>query len=67
MPPSRPPAELRCPNALHGILVDGLLEVKCQKSWCRPHPHAVVLHKFDPVTGELVRTEYYMDPSKESS
>lgn len=55
-------AELRCPNFLHGILVDGLIEIKCRKAYCRPHPGAVVLHRFDPHTGELVETKYYMDP-----
>jgi hypothetical protein len=48
-------------------LIDGLLEIKCQKSYCRPHPHAVVLHRFNPVTGELVETKYYLDPNKENT
>lgn len=53
--------ELRCDNILHGVLNDGLLEVKCRSRFCGAGPGVVVIHKFDPETGELVRTNRYKD------
>lgn len=56
--------ELRChPANLHAILTDdGLLEVKCASRFCGYKPGVVVLHYFDPLNGELVKTNKFSDP-----
>lgn len=59
------PVELRCKSKMYGILrEDGLLEVKCRHKWCadRTHEGVVVLHYFNVVTGELVKTVKYRNP-----
>lgn len=53
--------EMRCEHKLHGIVVDGLVEVKCRSSLCGHKPGVVVIHKFDGLTGELVETKRYKD------
>lgn len=55
--------ELRCPNGiLHGILTEGVIEVKCRSSRCGHREGVVVLHTFNARTGELVETKFYRDP-----
>lgn len=55
--------ELRChAQILHGILVDGLLEVKCKSRRCGHENGVIVLHRFDTITGELVETLHFKDP-----
>lgn len=53
--------ELRCEHKLHGVLSDGLLEVKCNSHLCGHRSGVVVIHRFDPITGNLVDTKRYKD------
>lgn len=53
--------ELRCEHKMHGVLVGDLLEVKCGSSLCGSGPGIVVIHQFDPLTGDLVNTKRYRD------
>jgi hypothetical protein len=56
--------ELRCGKRLHGILTDdGVLEVSCRSSLCGHRDGVVVIHKFDAVTGQLIGTVKYKDPT----
>lgn len=55
--------ELRCAGKLHGIVVDGQLEVKCDSRWCGKRPGIIVLHRFDLETGK-VTTQRFKDPGK---
>lgn len=55
--------ELRCDAHLHGVLVDGLVEVKCRWKPCA-EKGVVVLHYFDPLTGELVKTKRFREPQE---
>lgn len=55
--------DLRCPHKLHGMIVsDGVLEVKCDSKFCGHSPGAVVLHRFDVNTGELLETKTFKNP-----
>lgn len=55
--------DLRCPHKKFGELSgDGLLEVKCSSSFCGAAPGVVVIHRFDPLTGELTETKRFRDP-----
>lgn len=56
--------ELRCQGGLHGIMKNGLLEVKC-RHWACTRGHNVAYHLIDPATGEVVETYRYKDPNKE--
>lgn len=56
--------ELRCPNKLQGLLVEGLIEVKCDSRFCGAMKGVTVLHRFDPHTGELVETLKFQDPPR---
>lgn len=57
--------DLHCGNKLHGRLLDnGLLEVGCQSRMCGKEAGNVVLHRFDPLTGELVETLRYKQPQR---
>lgn len=57
--------ELRCDKRLHGVLTDdGVLEVSCRSALCGHRDGVVVIHRFDTVTGELIGTKFYKDPSK---
>lgn len=57
--------ELRCDHKLHGVLnSDGLLEVKCGSTLCGSIPGVVVLHLFDPLTGDMVDTKRFKDTPK---
>jgi hypothetical protein len=53
--------ELRCRHKLHGVVNDGLLEFKCGSSFCGAGSGVVVIHQFDPITGQLVNTKRYKD------
>jgi hypothetical protein len=53
--------ELRCPGGLHGIMKDGLLEVKC-RHWACTRGRNVTFHLIDLATGEVVETYRYKDP-----
>jgi hypothetical protein len=56
--------ELRCPVKLHGLITeDGLLEVKCNSSRCGHGSGVVVLHYFDPHTGQLKETKTFREPA----
>lgn len=57
------PLELRCSGGLHGILDEGMIEVKC-RHWACTRGNNVTFHTFDTVTGELVETRRYKDPVK---
>jgi hypothetical protein len=51
--------DLRCDNTLHAVLIDGLIEVKCRHYKCGARSGVVVLHRFDPITGDFVETKMY--------
>lgn len=53
--------EMRCDHKLHGVIVDGLIEVKCGSSLCGKRSGTVVIHRFNAHTGELVETKLYKD------
>ena len=56
------PIELRCDGGmLHGILKNGLLEIKCHHIRCTKGTRAV-FHYYDPQTGVLRNTEVFNDP-----
>ena len=56
--------ELRCDNGiLFGVIVDGVLEVKCRSRRCGHEAGAVVIHRFDLTTGELQGTLKFKDPA----
>lgn len=55
--------ELRCSSKKHGELTDeGLFEVKCSSRFCGAGPGVVVLHRFNPQTGLIVKTLRFRDP-----
>lgn len=54
--------ELRCDSKKFGELTDDFLEVKCPSKFCGAAPGVVVLHRFDPLTGELMNTRRFRDP-----
>jgi hypothetical protein len=57
--------ELRCENKiLHGILEDGFLEVKCRSARCGARKGAVVIHRFNASSGELLETKVFKDPAE---
>lgn len=54
--------ELRCEHKKFGELTeDGYIEVKCSSRFCGPLG-VVVIHRFDPLTGELIETKRFRDP-----
>ena len=54
---------LHCGNKLHGVILDnGLVEVACQSRMCGKEAGNVVLHRFDPITGELIDTRRFKKP-----
>lgn len=56
-------ADLRCPSRLHGRGVEpNLIEVKCDSKRCGAGGGTVVLHYFDAVTHDLVRTRKFQSP-----
>lgn len=57
--------ELRCQGKLHGIAIEpGIIEVKCNSKFCGAKPGIVVLHRFDSMTGILLETDAFRDPSR---
>lgn len=58
--------DLRCDHRLHGILKDGLLEIKCRDRYCGATEGFVVFHYFDPNTGQMKETRRFKDPAKRS-
>lgn len=59
--------DLRCEGTLHGVVDDGVLEVKCRRRSCGVRPGVIVLHHFNLHTGELVETLKFQDPRKETA
>jgi hypothetical protein len=57
--------DLRCDNRLQGVFdADELtFEVKCTNSRCGARSGTVVLHKFSMLTGDLVQTQVFRDPT----
>lgn len=58
--------ELRCENGIKfGEITDsGVLEVKCRSSRCgHGIEGVVVIHRFDPFTGELLGSRRFKDPA----
>ena len=57
--------ELRCGGTMHGKLdtESGRLEVKCRRLGCGARKGVVVFHTFDVVTGLMVGTRKFRDPS----
>lgn len=54
--------DLRCPNGIKfAEMNDGLIEVKCRSTRCGAGAGVVVLHQFDALTGELVRTNRFRE------
>jgi hypothetical protein len=54
--------EVRCPGKLRFVITDeGLWEVKCHSFKCGASKEVVVLHYYDPATGELTKTKKYRD------
>lgn len=59
-----PSVEMRCESrTLHGVIRDGLIEVKCKDRKCKKDMGVSIFHYFDPLTGELIKTKSYRDPS----
>lgn len=57
--------DLRCPSyKLHARLVGGLIEVQCRDKRCGYEAGVVILHQFNPDTGELVKTLKFNDPPR---
>ncbi len=58
---------LRCKgNKLHGRVLDGnVLEVACRSRFCGWRSGAIVLHRFNLESGELVETLKFKQPRKE--
>lgn len=55
--------DLHCGNKLHGRILDnGLIEVACQSRMCGKEAGVVVLHRFDPLTRELIETLRFKQP-----
>lgn len=55
--------EIRCPSRIVGKMTDGRLEVKCSARHCGAGNGVTVLHYFDLLTGELLETRKFRDPS----
>lgn len=59
--------DLRCPSKKHGELVEpSIVEIKCNSRFCGAQDGAVVLHRFDAGTGDLIDTRIFKEPRKES-
>lgn len=67
MAASGPPTsdvELRCTSRLHGVLRNGLVEIKCNSRFCGADKATIVFHYFQPNTGNLVKTAKYKNPER---
>jgi len=59
-------SDLRCEsNKLHGILNDGVIEIKCSSRFCGAGRGVAVIHKFSTRTGMLIATLRFKDPRKD--
>lgn len=56
--------ELRCPSRLFGVIKDHLIEVKCSSRFCGADRHTIVLHYFNPLGGDMVKTVKYKNPER---
>lgn len=56
---------LRCGSGkLHGIMItESILEVSCRSRWCGYRRGVVVRHRFDIVSGDLIETLKYKEPT----
>lgn len=55
--------ELRCKEGkLFGILVEGVLEVRCQSKFCGHAPGVAIIHRFSLETGEMLSDRRYRVP-----
>ena len=56
--------DLRCENGIKFAELDaGVLSVKCRSRLCGAKPGVVVIHEFDVVSGEKLRTRVFRDPA----
>lgn len=55
-------AQLRCQNKLHGLVANGIVEIKCDSRFCGAGQGWVILHEFDAATGELINTKKFKNP-----
>lgn len=59
--------DIRCDgNKLHAQIVDGFLEVRCRSQFCGYKSGVIIIHRFDLVSGKLVKTDPYSEPRKEA-
>lgn len=56
--------EIRCPSRIHGKVVEGRLEVKCPSKHCGAGGGVLVFHYFDLLTGDLLETRTFREPSE---
>lgn len=58
--------DLRCDGTLHGRLTDERwLEVKCKRRSCGFVKGMVILHTIDIITGEVVKTDRFSEPTNQ--
>lgn len=59
--------DLRCSEHLHARLVDGLIEVRCR--WCAAieGKGIIVLHYFDPVSGDHIKDQKFREPNSHTN
>jgi hypothetical protein len=57
--------EIRCSGTMHAKITETGLEIKCKRRTCGSRPGVVVLHTFDPISGELLKTERYADLARQ--
>ena len=55
---------IRCPSRIVGKIVDGRFEVKCRAKHCGAGNGNIVLHYFDLMTGSLIETRTFREPSE---
>jgi hypothetical protein len=55
--------EARCDHALHFIVVEDEIEVRCRSRFCGSGGGVIVLHYFDRNTFQLTRTVKLADPA----
>lgn len=58
--------DLRCESGIkfgeHGLADRLVIEVKCRSSRCGARSGAVVIHRFDALTGDLLGTQRLTEP-----
>jgi hypothetical protein len=55
--------ELRCEAKLHGVLEDGVIEVRCRSAFCGARAGVVIIHRFHAMSGDLLETKKFRDPT----